>query len=304
MPPVDASFADPEIIRRSPPYRIQETEAMSDRRVSSMLGIKTILVHVEGVETDESVLGVASSLATRFGADLEAVFADVPPYVAFADRWLTADIVQTQRKLFRQRADAAKALVGKVDILGKPPQWTELETTMADAVVARGHYADLVVLAQRKEFATDYEVPAQAAISLGRPVLVIPNQGTFKDVGNRVLVAWNGTREAARAIIDALPFLVIAHSVTVLTVDRPKDTPAHEGDLAKWFGAHGVTPQFETAHSDNRSMGDVLLSTAAKLSSDLIVMGAYGRMRLRELILGGATHDILSRATIPVLISH
>jgi nucleotide-binding universal stress UspA family protein len=178
----------------------------------------------------------------------------------------------------------------------------------ADAVLSRARFADLAVLAQPgpedSGAATDFDSPAEIVMGAGRPVLMVPYAGTFVDAGKRVIAAWNGTRESARALADALPFLVGASEVTVLSVNPDRDDAAMESDLKRWLGVHGIKGKTRIAHTKDLEVGDVLLSAAADLSADLIVMGAYGRSRLRELILGGATHSIFRHMTAPVLMSH
>jgi len=144
------------------------------------------------------------------------------------------------------------------------------------------------------------------ALGVGRPVLIVPRYGTFETVGERVLVAWNGSREATRAVHDALPLLKLASSVTVLSIDPEHDTGDRipGADIALHLARHGVAAEGMSTVGLDISVGDLLLSRAADLGADLIVMGAYGHSRVRELVLGGATRHILQHMTVPVLMSH
>jgi nucleotide-binding universal stress UspA family protein len=137
-------------------------------------------------------------------------------------------------------------------------------------------------------------------------VLVVPRYGTFDTVGERVLVAWNGSREATRAVHDALPILKLATKVTVLSIDPERDTGDRipSADIALHLARHGVAAEGTSTVGLDISVGDLLLSRAADLGADLIVMGAYGHSRMRELVLGGATRHILQHMTVPVLMSH
>lgn len=271
--------------------------------------IKRIVAHVEGGAHDGAVLRLASALAERHGAAVEAVFANVPPYVpASIDGILTPQIIETQRALYAQRAEAAKKAMGALSLPEGRRSFVTVEGLAASAVIQRGRYADLVVVAQpapeESDAVTDYDLPAEIVMSVGRPVLIVPYAGTFADCGKRVLVAWSDRREAARALADALPFLVGASEVTLLTVNPEEGAAADEAGVKAWLAAHGIKGNVRKAHTKEIEVGDVLLSTAADLSVDLIVMGAYGRSRFRELILGGATHDIMKHMTAPVLMSH
>ncbi len=274
-----------------------------------MPGIKHIVAHVEGGAHDQAVLRLSAALAARFGAGLEAVFANVPPFIAAPmDGILTPQIVEAQQVIYRQRAEAAKTALAAVTLPQGKPVWTEVDGMPAEAVIARARFADLAVLPQpapeESDVATDYDSPAEVVMALGRPVLMVPYAGTFADAGKRVLAAWSGTRESARALADALPFLTGADEVTVLTINPERDAGPMEADMKRWLAAHGVKARTRVARSRELEVGDMLLSVAADLSADLIVMGAYGRSRLRELILGGATHSIFQHMTAPVLMSH
>jgi nucleotide-binding universal stress UspA family protein len=272
-----------------------------------MSRIKKIAVHVEGGAQDTRVLRLAGALAARFGAAIEAVFAMVPAYIpATIAAISTPQIIEAQRAIYLKRAETAKKTLASTMMPQQGAVWTQVEAQVADAIVARGRYADLTVLGQPEEtdVAAEYDVPADVAMSLGRPILMVPYAGSFSDAGKRVLVAWNGTRESARALSDALPFLADASEITILAVNPRAQTEAMEADLEAWLAAHGLAGKTRAAHTNEIGVADVLLSAAADASADLLVMGAYGRSRLRELILGGVTHDIFRRMTIPVLMSH
>lgn len=274
-----------------------------------MPGIKHIVAHLEGGAHDGAVLKLSAALAGRFGAGLEAVFANVPPFIpASIDGILTPQIIEAQQRIFRERAGAAKKALAAVSLPQGKPIFTEVVAMAADAVIGRARYADLAVLAQpspeESDVATDYDSPAAIVMGLGRPVLMVPYAGTFADTGKRILAAWSGTRESARAFADALPFLTGASDVTVLTVNPEGETQRMEADVKRWLTQHGVKGQTRVARTKEIEVADVLLSAAADMSADLIVMGAYGRSRLRELILGGATHSIFRHMTAPVLMSH
>jgi nucleotide-binding universal stress UspA family protein len=139
-------------------------------------------------------------------------------------------------------------------------------------------------------------------------VLIVPYAGHFDNVGRRVLIAWNATREAARAVSDAMPLLTSAELVTVPPID-PREGPHGHGelpgaDIGLHLARHGVKAQIERTVSAGMPVGEVLLSRVADLGADLIVMGAYGHSRAREVLLGGATRSVLRSMSVPVLMSH
>jgi nucleotide-binding universal stress UspA family protein len=140
----------------------------------------------------------------------------------------------------------------------------------------------------------------------GRPVLVVPYIGPSGTLGKRVLLAWNATREATRAATDALPFLQAADEVLVVLV-KPHSISHGEvpgADIGLYLARHGVHVKVETIEGVDIDAGNLLLSRAADLSSDLIVMGAYGHSRFSELVLGGVTRTMFESMTVPVLMSH
>jgi len=275
-----------------------------------MGAITRIAVHVDGGSRDAAVLKLALGLARRHGAELEAVFARIPPFIpASVDGILTPQIVEAQQAIHQQRAERARRSVDAAAAAGAiAPIWTALDGPAVTVLLGRARFADLAVIGQpspeEADAVTDYDLPAELVMALGRPVLVVPYAGEFADVGKRVLVARAGTRESRRAASDALPLLDAKSEVTVLMVNPKESTESNEADMKAWYARHGITAAIRTVLSRELEVGDALLSSAAEISADLIVMGAYGRSRLREFILGGATHSILKHMTVPVLMSH
>jgi nucleotide-binding universal stress UspA family protein len=171
-------------------------------------------------------------------------------------------------------------------------------------------YADLVISPQAEP--TDEPetrlLPHEIVLAAGRPVLFVPYAGRFPDAGRRVLVAWDGGREAARAVSDALPFLARAETVEVSVFD-PERSPRTHGeqpgaDIALFLSRHGVKVTVHRQSGAGYDVGAQILSRAADAAADLIVMGGYGHARVRELVLGGVTRTILESMTVPVLMSH
>jgi len=142
----------------------------------------------------------------------------------------------------------------------------------------------------------------------GRPTLVIPH--TRKQAGhfalNTVVVAWDFSRAAARALADALPVLEQAKQVRVVTVSHEKALDASQSAAAvsKHLAAHGLTVTLDSVDAAGRDIGDVLESYVASCNADLLVMGAFGHSRVRDFILGGATKSMLARPPLPVFLSH
>jgi len=169
---------------------------------------------------------------------------------------------------------------------------------------------DLVVLGQTSP---DYRAPngfrpEDIVVGCGRPVLVVPYAGAFDSVGRRVLVAWDGTREASRAVHDALPLIGQAEAVTVMTVRARAASSDQDGSslrrIVRHLERHGIAARLEEAPRGDMPISDVLLSRAADLDVDLIVAGAYHHSRFREALVGGVSRELLDHMTVPVLMSH
>jgi len=284
------------------------------------MALKDILVQVDETRGLEARLRIAAELAARNEAHLIGLF--VIENVSFSalaapggPDFVAADaFLQLQDQHRQARLKVAERLVQTFDAAVKAAgvnssEWRIAEDDAASAATLHARYADLAVLGQQ-----DPERPPlgpavveAVLLSSGRPVLVVPFIGA-DSIGKRVLVAWNATREAARAVNDALPLLGQAEKVTVLAIN-PERGIGGEGelpaaDIALHLARHGVKAEAAHTTADDVGIGDVLLSRASDFSADLIVMGGYGHSRARELVLGGATRTLLRHMTVPVLLSH
>ena len=182
----------------------------------------------------------------------------------------------------------------------------------AQSLVRLSHCSDIVVLSQADrespDFATAAERVAEVVLHSARPTIVLPFAGEFEPVGSRVLVAWNDSREAARAVADALPLLRLAEKVFLVTWERGPHAaetqwPERHAALQRWLEAHGVAAEPRLTRSDI-AMAEAVLSRASDVDADLIVMGAYGHRRWTGRVTGGTTHAMLASMTVPVLMSH
>jgi nucleotide-binding universal stress UspA family protein len=275
---------------------------------------KTILVHLDRGARRSERLGLALTLAGRHDAHLVGLFAiselRVPTYVRSDP---TGALIAAQN---RQRAEAAAEAEAAFRAAvrtrsGVRTEWRLSGAEALDAVRLNARYADLVVVGQRDRDAEDDagmapEFVDELVLSCGRPVLIVPYAGRFPDVGKKALVAWNASAEAARAIADALPLLARAERVNVIVFDTGKRGDHGEepgADAALYLARHGVKATVSRYGSPDVDVGSQILSRAADMAADLIVMGAYGTSRMRELVLGGVTRTILESMTAPVLMS-
>jgi nucleotide-binding universal stress UspA family protein len=186
------------------------------------------------------------------------------------------------------------------------------EANKVESLVRHARCSDLTVLTQADPSAPNFyatkDLVESVVLHSARPTLVLPYAGDFEGIGKRVLVAWNDSREAARAVSDALPMLQRAAQVEVASWSEgasAKDDPLRPqlDALHKWLMWHGVSAQVRV-ETGRAGIADAMLSHAADTDADLIVMGAYGHSRWAELVLGGATRGLLASMTVPVLMSH
>jgi nucleotide-binding universal stress UspA family protein len=262
----------------------------------------------------DRLLNVAAPLARRFDARIDGLHV-VPPVQIYADAGLSVGsaIYKTQEELFDAEANAIETLfAGRCKSDGLDNTWLRLTAGTGPAMqkaVAAGRLADLVLAAQYdpENPATAY-FPEDLVMGCGRPVILLPSAGAFGDIGSRILIAWDGGREAARAVFDALVLFRPDARIDILTA---KNGPRGEiaaitapEALAQALARHGFEAAVTHSRGGELPVGEDILSRAADFSADLIVMGGYGHTRLRETVFGGATRTILEHMTVPVLMAH
>jgi nucleotide-binding universal stress UspA family protein len=273
---------------------------------------KTILVHLDDSPRSAVRAQLAAGLARDCGAHLVGV-AIVPPLVIpgtshpeVVVRILTDHHRENRencRKLAAAFADTAQRS-GVSSVEGRVA-----EGDPAQIVALHARYADLVVAGQPGgEAGMGSHFVESVLLTSGRPVLIVPTAMATDTLGTTVVVAWNASREATRAVTDALPMLARAGRTHVVTVNATPDEGGHGEvpgtDIALYLSRHGVKAEVDATYAEDVDIGEWLLSRAADLGADLIVMGAYGHSRLRELVLGGATRTLIDSMTVPVLMSH
>jgi len=274
---------------------------------------KSILVHYDAGKTAPARLQVAFELAALSGAHVAALYAvSAVPEPSYG--YEGAQIVrEAQQRLRAEMRDAARRSYDEtVRRAGfERAEWRETGADALGAVALHARYADLVVIGQQPPElpgGVDRQFERSLPLASGRPVLIVPQAMERRPLCRHVLVAWNASREAARAVSDALPLLRRASHVHVLVLSPEISTAAHGeepgADIALFLARHGVKLTVSRYEAVGIDAGNLLLSRAFDLSSDLIVMGAWGHSRLRELVLGGVTRTLLESMTVPVLMAH
>ncbi len=279
------------------------------------MALKDILVVVDDTPASAARLDLAAQLAARCDAHLTALYAftDVA-FPGYIESQFPQELRESRRQSRNdQTAHMAAAFNDAMRHHGMTDrsEWLVEEGDPTIAAAVRGRYADLVVVGQPdpgRDRDQPVAQPADLLFECGRPLLVVPYAGRFSSIGERVLVGWNGSREAARAVGDAMPLLGAAKRVVVMAAN-PKRGPNGLGDepcadIARHLSRHGCRVEATHVVTDVVEPGDTVLNMAADESCDLLVMGAYGRSRFRELVLGGMTRFMLQHMTVPVLMSH
>jgi nucleotide-binding universal stress UspA family protein len=276
---------------------------------------KTILVHVDETARSPHRTDVAMRLAKQFDSHLiGAAMTGLSPYL-FPAGGLDMDVPAVVFPIEQMRAEAKRGL-DQFDADMRKAGMTSCERRLVDdeaglGISLHGRYSDLVVISQSApdEFLPRLrsDFPEYVLLNCARPVLVLPVGGVKGDLGQRITVAWNGSAEAIHAVTSAIPMLKLAAQVDLVVFDAGKEPDLHGedpgADIALYLARHGirVTVSSRATHGAD---GDALLSFAAETGADLIVMGAYGRSRFREFMLGGMSRTALSASPVALWMAH
>jgi nucleotide-binding universal stress UspA family protein len=271
------------------------------------MAVRDLLVYVERCG-DNVAVDVAATLACRDRAHLTGVFPvpsfRPPPgcedavFELVREKWCrdAEDAIKRARQLFEERTSQA----------GQAGGWLAAPEGVAFAK-SLSRYVDLVVIGRGALDAPAGTVVTaeDIAMEVGRPVLIV-SDGASSSVGSNVVLAWKPTRQAARAMADALPVLAPGARVTILLV-HPYDEALRQLDddvMASHLRRHGLDVSIEPLWAAESEVVPTLLQRASELAADMMIAGAYGRSQLRERLLGGVTHALLRATRLPVLMSH
>lgn len=276
------------------------------------MGFKTILVHVDTGRSAPARLKLSADLAARSAAHVTGLYVRRPFQApAFSDAGPAMDsLYRTYENA--AKADEALATAAFRDFIGGTrlsSEWRVTDGLAEEIVAAHARYADLVIVGQSEPddaTTTPSDLAETVVIASERPVLIVPHIGVTKPPGKTVLLCWNGTREAARAVTGALPILKQADKVIILLIDprNDGDPEGPGGRVATWLARHGVKAIVKRDTAGGSDIGGVILSRAADQDADLVVMGLYGHSRMREWVLGGASRTLLASMTVPLLVAH
>ena len=276
--------------------------------------IKDIVLALAVGAAQDPARDYAVSVAAAFNAHIAAIGFAYEPMVPPVDigNAVPFDFIDAQRE--ENTKAATDAIAGFEEAARRAAVSAEsrlMDATFAGAGSVFGSIArsfDLAVVGQTDpEAATDEDMLIEGALfESGRPVLVVPYIQRTGLKLDRVLACWDGSRNAARAINDAMPFLARAKAVDVVTVsgEKYKRDAIPGADIAQHLARHGLNIELRQIAAGGLDVANAILSDAADRGADLIVMGGFGHSRLREFVLGGATRGILESMTVPALMSH
>jgi nucleotide-binding universal stress UspA family protein len=290
------------------------------------MSIKRILVPLLASVDQTGEVETALTTAKALGAHVEALFITQPPPVtpggvsvseyggrtaAVAPNWYAEERGRIARdareRLVRACAAVGIPLLSANDEPGTPlsASWREAEGSYVEIAVQRAAAFDLMVAASATVMESLMAIAEQSLLQTRRPVLLAPSrlQG---DLADGVMIAWDESPECWHAVSAAIPFMQLAKSVRVISVDRDASSrQASQAEVLAYLRCHGIAATGQVVAPELRSVGDTLLAAAAEHDAGLLVMGAYSHSRLRELLLGGATRHILKNASArPVLLAH
>ncbi|MBR7798846.1 universal stress protein [Undibacterium fentianense] len=276
---------------------------------------KTLLVHVDESKSSTKRTELALQIANKFDSHLTGVaLTGISRYIFESTELGAGDPnIMFHLSALRERADNAVKHFKRICL---EQNYERSESLIANdeangGLGLRARYADLIIIGQTNQNEPSPSVmsdfPEFMIVNSGRPVLIVPHTGETKDITGPCAVAWDGSRESARAITDAIPLLKLSELVHLILINpEPKEGTHGEepgADLALYLARHGI--KIEVVQRLSKSdTGGTLLQICQELQVNWLVMGGYGHSRFREMIMGGTTRTILEKTHIPVLMSH
>lgn len=279
------------------------------------MSYRSILVHLTDVRRAPGVLSAARRVADPGARHVAGIAVLPPPIVIPAMDAGPATTVEQHRTDYAGEIERLESAFSEAfRQAGQGNEWIiedARHSSAVDRVLDHAHTADLVISSQQDPawgLSWMLEAPERLVLESGRPVLLVPSTWQRGTVGKRVLAAWDGRREATRAIFDALPLLKAAESVFVMRVNPQSEGSAAaelpDIDICTALARHGIKCEAIESSGPSHDAGKTLLSAAEMRGADLLVMGCYGHSRMREMVIGGVTRHVLRHMTIPVLMSH
>jgi nucleotide-binding universal stress UspA family protein len=286
------------------------------------MSIRIILTPMFGDDADAAAAQAAFAVTRRFDAHVQGLFVRIDPLdtIPIVGEGISPAIIDDLTKAAQAEMDrcasAAKAhfeaarTAAGVKVAERPPapggtsaRWSEETGRRDDMIPRKARVSDLVVFGAQPSGSPELGGAIETTlVAGGRPLLLAPKG--VSTIGERVAIAWNGSAESARALTCALPFIEAASAVHVLTAETWRTQFEVTEDLADYFEWRGIVCERRAVTVEEGAVGAALLRAASEAGADLLIMGGYGRSRLRELVLGGVTRHVLTHAQLPVLLAH
>ncbi|MCF7985058.1 MAG: universal stress protein [Thiohalocapsa sp.] len=283
--------------------------------------VKTILLSLCETDNPGPALEMALGVAQRFDAHLDILYVMRNPSqnLHLAHLGLSKHLRQTvlkaddrnvdtkaghARELFEFYCAESGIPIVEAQVGGHvSAAWQQVISRADSTLAVRGRLSDLIILPGPIPVAPPPAVAEAALKSTGRPVLIMPRR-VEPTIGSRVGIGWNGSAQAAHAVGAAMAYLKEAEEVIVYTCQHHQHTEPTPAELVKYLGWHGVTARMKTVQAHDPHVGEALLASATEDKINLLIVGAYSRSRLRQLILGGVTEHVMTSAEMPVFMLH
>jgi nucleotide-binding universal stress UspA family protein len=260
--------------------------------------------HVHGLHVLPDLTNPATHALVGTRMTAEEAQSDFTRFRASAERVLQREMTELKRLFKETAARAGAAEQPQPSAADRPSSsWEEVTGFESELVARLGRIFDLTVIARRGPHGSSHDTVQAALLDTGRPMLLAP-PGVPGSLGDAVLLAWNASPQAARAVASALPFLGKAGRVAVMSVGNGPEPEPTAADLAGALAWHGIDAQARHIEQGSRRVRDILLAEAKAMAADLLIIGAYSHSRLRQVVFGGVTEHMLDHAEIPVLMAH
>ena len=270
--------------------------------------MKSILLHIHDDHAQDNRIAVALDLARSHHAHVTCLQVRMSNSLVVADGLGTIYLAPELVQAIDDRDISERARIEpRFQEAGIAWNWEHFDGEAAQALVSRGRLADLIIVSRQDRMDDHGEGPrglgADVVVHARAPVLVVPPGATGFRHHGPVVVAWNGSIEIAHGLRLALTMLRSASAVHFVTVTEDHtDHPASDGQV--YLERHGIASTLHVRSREGRSIGDTLLAAARKLDASCLVMGAYGHSRMREMVLGGVTRELLAQTTVPLMLAH
>jgi len=272
------------------------------------MAIKEILLHLDNSPSCGSRIDFAIAMALTHDAHIKGLYVVTHTYYASSHGKGEADQINAVRDMFRMKTELAGVQSDWFYV-----DWSVVGVSISEVIHLYAYYADLVIIGQPNQESqnagTPFDLPERLGLGTGRPILLVPYAGNFTAAIDRVMIAWKSGRESSRVVLDALPILMNARHVSVVTVllqGQPVDAAATDAQaLCDYLARHGIMATHEEISTRATfPVGDVLLNHACEQNMDLLAMGAFAPTRRGAFAMGSIARHLMNHMTVPVLISH